>query len=65
MKNYITKLTLDKPQSKQKIDKICGIKIVDVLTGQVIQEISSEEILMRDDRWSYEPGWLARTRGEW
>lgn len=64
MKNYITKLTLDKPQSKHKIDKICGIKIVDVLTGQVIEEISSEEILTHYDGWNYVPGWLHRTRGE-
>ena len=65
MKNYITKLTLDKPQSKQKIDKVCSIKIVDVLTGQIIQEISGEEISLRCGGQEYVPGWLARTRGEW
>lgn len=64
MKNYITKLTLDKPQSKQKIDKICGIKIIDVLSGQVIGEISEEEILQRNNGREYMLGWLSSVRGE-
>ena len=65
MKNYITKLKINKPQPKMAIDKVCSIKIVDVLTGQIIQEISNEEIAIRCGGQEYVPGWLARTRGEW
>ncbi len=64
MKNYITTLTLQQP-AKYKVDKVCGIQIIDVLTGQVIGEISSDEIVQRNGGIEYVPGWLSSVRGEW
>lgn len=64
MKNYITTLTLQQP-AKHKVNKVCGIKIIDVLTGQVIGEVSEEEIIQRNNGIEYVPGWLSTVRGEW
>ena len=64
MKNYITTLTLHQP-AKHKINQVCGIKIIDVLSGQVISEISEEEILQRNNGREYMLGWLSSVRGEW
>lgn len=63
MKNYITTLTLQQP-AKYKINQVCGIKIIDVLSGRVIGEISEEEIIQRNNGIEYVPGWLSSVRGE-